>query len=230
MRFVLGGVRRTHPSREASHGRFVAQSTSVTKENSDWNWGKNRCERLAAKVASTASDRSAELKSLQWRVLEKCGSFGAFRIPEWSNEQFVVDRQQAFQVMLSTSMVTVVWDRIGGEKEEVGILGMFSHRETSFRMRRRITESSNIDCYRYHFHTPTHHTSLSTCSAPPSSALRESPHNLVPALLQSLAQLFAAPSSHPESPAQRPESLRYGVMPAHRDLDKRRLLAVSWTS
>lgn len=117
----------------------------------------------------------------------------------------------------------------GGEKQEVGILGMFSHRETSFRMRRRITESSNIDCYRYHFHTPTHHTSLSTCSAPPSSALRESPHNLVPALLQSLAQLFAAPSSHPESPAQRPESLRYGVMPAHRDLDKRRLLAVSWT-
>lgn len=226
MRFVLGGVRRTRPSREASHGRFVAHSTSVTKEKPDWNWGKNRCERLAAKVASTASDRSAELKSLQWRVLEGCSSFGAFRIPQWSNDQFSSIDSELYVVDVDGHCSM---GQDGGEKQEVGILGMFSHRETSFRMRRRITESSNIDCYRYHFHTPTHHTSLSTCSAPPSSALRESPHNLVPALLQSLAQLFAAPSSHPESPAQRPESLRYGVMPAHRDLDKRRLLAVSWT-
>lgn len=226
MRFVLGGVRRTRPSREASHGRFVAHSTSVTKEKPDWNWGKNRCERLAAKVASTASDRlrsSRACSGVSSRDAAALEHFG-YRNGRTTNLSSIDSELNVVDVDGHCSM-----GQDGGEKQEVGILGMFSHRETSFRMRRRITESSNIDCYRYHFHTPTHHTSLSTCSAPPSSALRESPHNLVPALLQSLAQLFAAPSSHPESPAQRPESLRYGVMPAHRDLDKRRLLAVSWT-
>lgn len=39
MRLVLGEVRRTHPSRGASRGIFVAHSTLLTEEKPDCNGG-----------------------------------------------------------------------------------------------------------------------------------------------------------------------------------------------